>query len=420
MDMIYSKVCLFYRGPQRECKNEFSELVPVGLFNILYFLKKNGINVKLYNLSNFSIKRLDSLIKNIKPEIAFISSFYGNHWESIKLAEQIKKHNPESITVLGGPISVIAEDILKRFKCFDYVIYGEGEIASLELIWFLQKKINDIRKIRNLVYKINDKIVKNQFYLAENIDDFFYIPSKIVKDVNFVKEENFQILITSRGCPFNCSFCSSPVIWGRKLRFHSIENIVNYVKDLFENFNLRYFSIRDDNFLANKERVIEFCRQIIKNKWKVNFNLQGSSVFIDEKLLEYLHKAGCDQIQLGIESLSPKILKFFNKKIDTERLYNQVKLIKKYKIIPFGYFIAGLNESERDVELTIDFIKNSDIMSGILSPLVIYPATLIAKKAKIKNFFIKNKEILYYSKKSYDKYRKKFEDAFWVAVNKTF
>lgn len=417
--MTLKSVSLFYRGPQGECKNEFSNLVPVGLFNILFYLNKNGIKAKLYNLSQFSEKRLEEFIKKIKPEISLISSFYGNHWEAIKLSELIKKNNPEAVNIIGGPISVIGEDILKIFKSIDFVVYGEGEVASLELVHFLKKNIKDISKIKNLIYRHNDKIIKNPSYFNQDIDEFFYIPSKIKNDVFFVKDENFQILITSRGCPFSCSFCSSPALWGRKVRFHSIENVIKYIKDLVENFRVDYFSIRDDNFIANKKRVIELCKEIIKREWEINFNLQGSASFVDETTIKFLSMAGCDQIQIGIESLSPKVLDFFNKKIDIKKLKEQIRVIRKYKIIPFGYFIAGLNESEDDIEPTINFIKDSGIMAGVLSPLVIYPGTELAKRAKIKNFFIKNREIIYYSKKSYNKYKKRFDDAFNIAVSRT-
>lgn len=418
--MTFSSVFLFYRGPQRECKNEFSNLVPVGLFNILYYLKKNGINAKLYNLSHFSEKKLYGFLNNLKPEISFISSFYGNHWEAIKLSELIKKNYPNSVTIIGGPISVIGEDILRKFRNIDYIIYGEGETASLKLVKFLHEKITNIKEIENLIYWENDKIKKNPPSFYNNIDEFFYIPSQIKNNVNFVQDENFQVLITSRGCPFSCSFCSSPVLWGRKVRFHSIENIIRYVKDLIENLGLNYFSIRDDNFLANKKRVVEFSKEIIKRDWDINFNLQGSASFVDETTIKFLSRAGCDQIQIGIESLSPRILDFFNKKIDIKKLEDQIKLIRKYKIIPFGYFIAGLNECDEDIEPTINFIKSSGLMAGVLSPLVIYPGTELAKKANITDFFIKGKEIIFYSKKSFLKYKRRFDEAFKIAMSRTF
>ncbi len=418
--MGFAPVYLFYRGPQGECKNEFSNLVPVGLFNILNFLNKNGVPTRLYNLSSLSDKRLFDLICKLNPKLAFLSSFYGNHWETLKIVNYIKQNNPFSTTVIGGPISVIGEDILKKFKNVDYIINGEGELASLELLNFINKKTSDIRSIKNLIYRADGKIFKNSYYLHKEIDDFFYLPSEVMRYSKFIQVENLQVIITSRGCPFFCSFCSSPVLWGRKIRYHSIENIIKYIEDLIENFKVSYFSIRDDNFLSNKKRVIQFCKEILNRGWKINFNLQGSASFIDEETLRYLKMAGCDQIQIGIESLSPKVLKFFNKKIDVDRLKSQINLMRKYKIAPFGYFIAGLNETDFDIEPTINFIKNSGIMSGVLSPLVIYPGTKISKNLNIDNFFIKNREILYFSKKSYLKYKSKFDEAFKIAVNNNF
>jgi len=413
-----ASVSLLYRGPQRECKNEFSKLVPQGLFNILYFLIKHGVDAKLYNLSELSEKELKSFLRDNSSDIFFISSFFGNHWESIKIAMFIKSLNNKAVTVLGGPISLYGNEILKRFDCIDFLVYGEGEFPALKIIDFLKGK-DRLNIIPNLFYRKGSHIVKTESYIHHNIDDFFFIPSEIQPYINFVQPENLEVIITSRGCPFNCSFCSSPAIWGRKLRTHHISLIVKYLKDLRASLGSLFFSIRDDNFLANKKRVIELCKKISNEKLFFMFNLQGSAKFIDEETAHMLSLAGCNQVQMGIENLSVRVQLLFNKKINIQDLLKNIKLLRNYCIEPFGYFITGVDETDDELDENIRFIETSGIVSGVVSPLVLYPGTSLAEQLR-PDFFAEKKEIIYFSKKSYQRNLSYFSKAFQKASRNLF
>lgn len=410
-----NEVFLFFKGPEKEARDYFSAFVPSGLFNILFYLLKQGYNAKLYNLSEFNDDEVTRFVKSNNIKTAFISAFMGNHQTSFKLAKTIKHFHKDAITVLGGPFTVLGDEILKRVPSIDYIITGEGEKSSFQLLRFLENK-EDIKNVNGLIYRKGGKILSNQHFFYSNIDDFFFIPSQLISYCNFVRNENFAILITSRGCPYSCNFCSSPVLWKNSIRYHSISNLINYIKDLYNNLGEIYFSIRDDNFLMNKKRVTEFSKKLAKEQLGLLWNTQGSVNFIDEEVASSLAQAGCDQVQLGIESASQRILIFFNKRLCIEDTYKAIATLRKHLIRPFGYFIGGVNETESEAKETCDFIKKSGLIDGIISPLVIYPGTDLSKTIETKDYF-SNKEILYYAKQSYQKFKKMYlaslEEAFY-------
>lgn len=413
-----TKCLLIYRGMQGENRDIFTDFVPMGLFNILKALLDAGFEAHLINLSKFKDKDVEKFIKQSEYHIVFISSFFGNHTVSFEIAKLFKKYHKKTYTVVGGPISVIGKEILKRIPDIDFVIKGEGEESIISLIEALNCNKN-FNNVRNLIYRKSGQIIENPVRFIENIDNYFFIPSEIYQYCKEVEQENFFILITSRGCPFNCSFCSSPVIWQRKLRFHSINLLIAYIKDIRKNFGSLYFSIRDDNFLSNRKRVEEFAKLLINEKLYFLWNTQGSAKFIDEELTAILSKAGCDQVQMGIESAVSRQLKFLNKNLNLDEVKEAIKNLRKNLIRPFGYFICGMKETYEEIMVNLNFIKTSGLIDAVIAPLAIYPGTELSKKYPVDLFF-QDKEIIYYDFTSFKRYVNYFLEAFAEIYKKGF
>lgn len=410
------KILLLFKGPEKEGKDYFSNFVPMGLFNILYYLLQNGYDARLYNLSFLNSDEIVSLLKSIDFQVVFLSAFTGNHMVTLKLASRIKKIRKDCVVVIGGPFAILGDYILQRYPEVDFVIKGEGEEASLKIIRFLEGR-ERVENISGLYYRNNEGIKSNRQLFEKEIDNFFFLPSQVIAYCNFVNEENFAILITSRGCPYRCSFCSSYTLWRNKIRYHSIDNLIRYVKDLRYNLGQIYFSIRDDNFLMNRERVISLTKRFEKERLMLLWNTQASVSFIDDEIALRLANGGCDQVQMGIESASLRILNFFNKKLDINLVGKAVSSLRKHLIRPFGYFIGGVNETEKEVEETCDFIRKVGLMDGILSPLVIYPGTKLYKNSMIDDFFSK-KEILFFSLSSYIRFKNQYLSALKYAFHR--
>ncbi|MCX7771052.1 MAG: B12-binding domain-containing radical SAM protein [Proteobacteria bacterium] len=404
------KSLLLYRGPQGESRDPFTDFVPIGLFNILKALLDKGVEANLVNFSKYKSSDVEKYVKEHDVDIVFISSYFGNHIHSYNLAKIFKKYHKKTYTVIGGPISILGKEILERIPHIDFVIRGEGEESALMLIEALwsNKKLSEVP---NLIYRKEGQIIENDLKLIEDIDKFFFFPSELMPHCIDVAEENFAVLITSRGCPFKCNFCSSPVLWQRKIRTHSTNLLIGYLRDLRKCFGTLYFSIRDDNFLSNKKRAKEFCKLLIQEGLYYLWNTQSSAKFIDNELAETLSNAGCDQIQMGIESASIRQLAFLNKNINLSEVKEAINNMRNNLIRSFGYFITGMKESMKDIKTTLNFIRTSGLMDAVVAPLAIYPGTELSKTYPIEIFFT-DREILYYDIYSYKKYYPLFLEAF--------
>lgn len=412
------KCALIFRGPQNEANEYFSTFVPMGMFNILKTLLNAGFHVSLYNLSNLKNNELKLFLKDLDAHIVFLSTFQGNHIESFRIASILKKNRPQTTIVVGGPFAVLGKEILNFTKEVDFVIQKEGEESAKNLILSLNNKFN-LKNVSGLFYRTSNGVVSNKVFFTKNIDKFFYLPSEILPYCHYVNPENFSILITSRGCPYRCSFCSSPVLWENKIRYHSLDLLIKYIKDLRNTFGALYFSIRDDNLLTNKKRALEFAKMLEKERLFFLWNTQCSANFIDNDVAKNLHLAGCDQIQMGIESVSHRILKLLNKQIKIDRVLEAIKILRKNLIIPFGYFICGANENNDEIKENVKFLKNSGLLDGIVSPLVLYPSTEISKHVDL-NVFFENKEIVYYNKDSFERCRNSYLKAIKYLSSKYF
>lgn len=398
-----NKCLLIYIGPKKECKDYFTDFVPMGLFNILKSLLLSGYDAKLINISNLKKHDIIHIIKYSDANAFFISTFFGNHIESIKIAKIIKIYHPKSYIVFGGPFTILGKEILKRIPEVDFVIKGEGEESSVSLLNALNINM-DLKDIPGIVFRTQGGIKEATQTFIENIDNYFFLPSELIPYCENITPENFEIIITSRGCPFNCNFCSSPSIWNSKIRTHSIKLLIDYIKDLRKCFGSLYFSIRDDNFLFSRNRVVEFTKSIIDEQLFFLWNTQSSAKFIDEELANFLSLSGCDQVQIGIESGSEKLLKFLNKKINLKNVSNVIKILRNNLIRPFGYFICGMNETITETKQSIDFIKKSGLIDAIISPLVIYPGTKFGERYPVEVFF-DGREIIYFDRKGYEKFK---------------
>src|SRR6185369_1144429 len=148
------------------------------------------------------------------------------------------------------------------------------------------------------------------------------------RSIGLDPELQSEFIVTTRGCPSDCFFCSSPDFWGRKVRFRSPEAIVEEILFIREKYGLIYFSIRDDTFTADRRRVLEFCSLLLKKEANIIWNCQSRVTAIDKELAIAMKRAGCECIQLGVESGSPRILRLLGKKITPAQIEQACAIIR--------------------------------------------------------------------------------------------
>ncbi len=281
--------------------------------------------------------------------------------------KEIKKINPNSVTILGGPHpSAVPNETLHFFKGLcDYIFVGESEIGFPKLINHIAGKDISLDEIEGLGY-IKDGTVKlNPPICPENIDSFKVAWELIPPNTYpmaphgaFFKQYPVAPIITSRGCPFLCTFCGGHIVSGRKIRQRSLKNVLKEIELLHNQFGVREIHIEDDNFTFKKDYVLEFCQEL-KNKfpdisWTCPNGVRIDT--LDEEVALAMKESGCYAISIGIESGSNQILKAMKKSLTVEKIREKIQMLNRCKIDINAFFILGYpGETKEDIKKTIDF-----------------------------------------------------------------
>ena len=188
--------------------------------------------------------------------------------------------------------------------------------------------------------------------------------------------ENMAMLLTGRGCPFRCNFCASPNMSGSKVRQRPTEKVVDEIEHILIHYNIEKFMFWEDTFITSKKRLLQFCKALSKRKIEITWRCHTRLDTLSEEIIDVLKDNGCQQINVGIETGSEKILKYINKKISLQKIVEKVELLKKKKMIWSGNFMIGYpEETKEDIEETIEFIRTvvrNHIALGVCIP---YPGS---------------------------------------------
>ena len=351
----------------------------LGVGYLVSFLKKyykKDLDISFYSAFYNSDETIISACKD--ANIVCFSCTSPQYKHGLCLARQIKRKN--NIIVFGGfhpsalPKLVLKEDFI------NIVVIGEGERAMLKIVEDADKGIN----------------ISKQAYHSDYIKDINSIPfpdRKTIRNERNIEqayEDNgvrITSVLSSRGCPFSCSFCSSHCIWGRIPRFRSSQNILDEVEQLIKEWKIEFVKFADDTFTINKQRLINFCRLKIERGIKTPYGANAHINTIDRELLKYLSDSNCQELWYGVESGSPKILKDIHKNTNVGRIKEVFKLTKEYNIKTRAYFLLGMpNETIEDIKMTeklCDEIQPNVVGFSLLAP---YPINEYFNYDKMKNW----------------------------------
>jgi anaerobic magnesium-protoporphyrin IX monomethyl ester cyclase len=370
---------------------------PLGIAWLAAVLRENGFkDVFLIDcvINKYSNEQVLELLKKEGPDLVGLSFGTQNRFYAFELAEMIKNNFPEIAIAVGGPHPTLtADDILKNISAIDIVGRGEGELTFLELVRAIDEK-TDLRKVAGISFRQkNGQIVHNVF--REPIQDLDSLPMP-ARDLLPIEKYRQTIplsekictsVISSRGCPYNCVYCSTSEQWGHKIRHRSAKNVVDEIEFLMKNYQLDGVGFFDDVFTMNKARVIEICQEIISRKLNIGWWCEARANTIDEETVGWMKRSGCEHISMAIESGSEKILKNIKKGITLEQGINAAKIIKKAGIKQKVFFMHGLpGETYEDIKKTVflsRYLKfNIGIEETTQTLTVIYPGTELERIAK--------------------------------------
>lgn len=385
-----------------------SEALRTELLGVLYLaanLRSHGHNVTVldptierpirignsyyYGMNSESLK---DEIMQLRPDFVGISCHYSySRKEAYTIAETVKEINPKIVTALGGLFATLHnERILQECSFLDYVFLGESEQSLLELLSGLESAGQlALERIDGLVYR-KDKAVlnngKNNF--IEDLDSLPY-PARDIVDIKLYMNSKTILyglgarpalsLLTSRSCPYNCSFCNMWLVHGSRWRPRSPENVIGEIDEIVNKYNAEHVFIMDDNFTFDIERAKEICSLIIQKGYKFRWNTpNGISVKkLDRELIRLMKKSGCVNVCIGIESGSQYLRnEAMNKNVSDEDIVKAVELFHAEKIPVGGFLLLGMpGEDDARFKETVKLVNHLKLSFIAVNFVIPFPGS---------------------------------------------
>lgn len=292
-------------------------------------------------------------------ELVGITLMSGIFKEALKIAQLIRQNSPSTVICVGGPyVSSLEKEILS-FSEFDLAVYGEGEITFSEIISAM-KGGKDYSGIEGLMYRdANGEVIMNKARGIKNTIDSLPMPAYDLFKMH--EYPNYRIL-SSRGCPFKCAFCSSADVWQYRWQKRKPDIIIGEIKYLLENYGRKTFFFNDDTFNMNMNRAEEICDLLIESKLRIIWTTPFRADRVNDTLARKMKKAGCYNVGIGIESADNEVLALIDKQITIEQITQGIRILRNAGIEVLGQFIIGLpGETPQTFEKTLDYARNSEL-----------------------------------------------------------
>lgn len=364
---------------------------PLGLLYIGQVLVDNGYSVKVYdqNTSGATNSAILDYIKKLNPKIVGFSVLIDNFYTVKDIVTKLKAWNPNVITVAGNYFATFFPDNLMKEIDFDFCIRGEGEYSFLHLVNHLLEKKTDLKGIAGLSYHENGVIKSNP--LPEklvNLDEL-PIPNRKLIDFSYGLSGKSSSVLSSRGCPYRCRFCTFSMVMGKTWRPRSIKSVIEEIQLLKEQGNKTIVFV-DDNFTLNKKRVFQLTAEIRKNRLDdLRFLAVCRADNADMNVLRALVSSNFVQILFGIESGTQRILDYYRKGITIEQIKQAIKTTKKVGLeLIYGSFVLGApDETLSEVLNTLKFARKLDLTISIFQILYANPTSPIYQELVEKGLY---------------------------------
>jgi anaerobic magnesium-protoporphyrin IX monomethyl ester cyclase len=380
-------VTLVYPYFQPSGDNSIFRFPPLGLGYIVAYLRSHGVSAELVDCTFMKQKEAVERIRATNPKIIGIQAMFSMKDKVFELA-RLLRNNCEFL-VAGGPLATSNPE--EFADMFDVVVVGEGEQTMLDLVQATENH-SGFDDVRGVVFKREGKVtVTAPRSFIENLD-MIPFPSRELFDNEAYKNyysRNFgystTALITSRGCPFQCDFCSRP-IFGNTFRSRTAENVVKEVEAVKQlGYERVWFA--DDCFTLNRRRLMEICEELILRNVRIGWECLSRVDTVDLNLAKQMRRAGCVRVFFGIESGNDAILKIMKKQATVKQAEKAVRIFKKAGIQVGAFFILGYpGENDETILDTVNFA--SSLPLDYLSFTFPYPIPGTPLFERVKNLMI--------------------------------
>ena len=369
---------------------------PLGLCYLAASLKERGHSVKVIDAEVVSMAPEDVAkeVEGYRPEIVGITSVSPLINQVQEIARQIKDKLSIPI-VLGGPhVTIVEEEALSSCKYFDFGVIGEGERTLCELVETLKDNPSEdnpnLSNIKGIIFRRTNGII-NTGHREKELDlDSIPPPDRSVIDTNkylwSVPKKGIiplATILTTRGCPFKCIFCSQDKMYGNIVRFRSPQKVVDEMKDIIQTTPARHIIFCDDTLTLNRLFILEICNEILRRGLEVTWEGWTRANTVDEQILSLMKRAGLVRLSFGIESADEKVLKAANKGVDLDEIKKAYRIAKGLGLETRGSVIIGLpHETKRTVAKTIRFLRGlKELDHPYINIAMPYPGTKLRQMA---------------------------------------
>lgn len=324
---------------------------------------------KNYSHYGMSWQEIETRIKKSPSEIYFISSLFTTYFmETERIIGIIRKHVKNAYIVTGGYHASLYPEYFFNETSTDFVICGEGEIASLELVRAIKNGV-PLQSVPGLVYRDNGEIKKNRVELKPDVSLLHYPARELLLERDFkVYRKNFVSLITSRGCPNRCTFCTGKIIWGSGRRERLPEDVMNEIIECSVKYGAEIINFEDDNLFPAKKKAHEFLELLIKERERngLSFELTAMNGIslekVDDEIIELMKRAGFGELNISLVTHSENIQKNEGRPFSSEKFKSIAESARRRGMNVRGYFILGLpGQSRAEINDTILFLKSIDV-----------------------------------------------------------
>lgn len=366
---------------------------PLGLASVAAILEKNHYPVEIIDANALKLSESEIINAVKDSDIIGITAMTSHINSAIYIAKKIKDNYTYIKMILGGPhVTILPEETLNKVPEIDIIIRGEGEETIADLYEAIEKG-NKLENVYGITYREKGSIKTTPTRTPIMDLDTLPFPAYHLLPLEKYKQHpphgiksTFMAIMTSRGCPYNCIYCSKP-IFGSKFRAQSPNRTVDEIEYLIEHFGIREFTFYDDSFTFDKKRIYLLCDEINRRNLDILWTCETRVNLISEELIQKMKNAGCYMIAYGIESGSQMILDNLRKGVTLNQVKEAINITHKTGINTVGYFMMGSpKETPQTLRDTIDFAKNLQLDFAQFSITIPFPGTDLYK------FYIKNGE----------------------------
>jgi radical SAM superfamily enzyme YgiQ (UPF0313 family) len=385
----------FLNPPQTNSKYKFLGVVApsLGIGYMAAVLEKNGYDVDVLDASALELTydEIGEEILKRNPDIVSISALTPTIGVALDSADKIKQVKPDTIVVLGGYHTTFEYESVLEEPSVDVVVRGEGEYTFLDLVRTVENG-GDLADVQGLAFHDENNfslVVTPDRPIIEDLDElpfpaFHLFPMEKYRILNITT--NVATIITTRGCPMQCSFCSSAALHGHHLRRRSPENVCDEIEVRLNEQNIDTIAFMDDTFTLNKKFVRDFCAEIKRRNLKFWWGCTSRVDTLDEELLQLMKDSGCITIFIGVESADQQMLEKMNKNITVSKTEKAFKLARKVGIRTIASCVIGMPEDTKEsMKKTIDFVKSLNPNYALYSLATPYPGTRFYNETFKKN-----------------------------------